>query len=218
MEFGETLEQTVRREVSEETGLIVEVGQLLFTESQTYPVGYRDDSEWHALRFVYVASVTGGNLRAEGPGETTDDAQWIALTELHHFEKAELVTRALSFGGTPVAFDHVQVAIPGGGENEARGYYGEVLGLAEIAKPPLLAARGGAWFQLGAVRIDVGIEEPFTPAKKAHPAFRVIHIEALADKLHEAGYTVRWDTDVPGVKRLYTEDPFGNRIELTEVE
>jgi catechol 2,3-dioxygenase-like lactoylglutathione lyase family enzyme len=113
------------------------------------------------------------------------------------------------------ALDHVQVAGPRGCEDEARGFYGGVLGLEEIEKPPALRARGGVWFRVGAQELHVGIEEPFTPATKAHPALRVADLDALRARLDAAGATiVEDDGTIAGVRRFYTADPFGNRIEL----
>jgi catechol 2,3-dioxygenase-like lactoylglutathione lyase family enzyme len=118
---------------------------------------------------------------------------------------------------TIAGLDHVQVAAPPGCEDDARRFYGGLLGLAEIAKPPALAARGGAWFGLGAQQLHVGVEREFAPARKAHPALRVADEEALralATRLAESGAPVVWDDELPGVPRFYTEDPFGNRLEL----
>ncbi len=112
--------------------------------------------------------------------------------------------------------DHVQVAAPPGCEAEARRFYGELLGLAEIPKPASLAQRGGAWFALGEQQLHIGVEDSFEPARKAHPALRVAAegLDALAERLVEAGVAVRWDYDLPAVRRFYTEDPWGNRLEL----
>ena len=112
--------------------------------------------------------------------------------------------------------DHVQVAAPPGCEAEARRFYGELLGLPEVAKPAPMRASGGAWFSLGAQQLHVGVAEPFAPAAKAHPGLAVGERElaALAARLEAAGALVTWDDRLPGVRRFYTEDPFGNRIEL----
>jgi catechol 2,3-dioxygenase-like lactoylglutathione lyase family enzyme len=114
--------------------------------------------------------------------------------------------------------DHVQVAAPAGCEAQARRFYGELLGLEELEKPEPLRARGGAWFALGAQQLHVGVEEPFAPARKAHPALLVSAgaLDALVNELEAAGIAVRWDDEIPGVRRCYVTDPFGNRLELTE--
>jgi catechol 2,3-dioxygenase-like lactoylglutathione lyase family enzyme len=117
-----------------------------------------------------------------------------------------------------VALDHVQLAAPAGSEDLLRAYYVGVLGLTEIPKPPVLAARGGCWFASGdgTVQLHVGIEDPFTPAKKAHPALRVTGIHAYAESLAAKGAQVVWDDNLPGHHRFYSFDPSGNRIEFLE--
>jgi catechol 2,3-dioxygenase-like lactoylglutathione lyase family enzyme len=115
-----------------------------------------------------------------------------------------------------VGLDHVQIAAPRGCEEDARRFFGDVLGLSETEKPPALRTRGGVWFTVGAQELHVGIEEPFAPARKAHPALRVApdRLDALAERLSNAGATVAWDAALPGARRFYTHDPWGNRIEL----
>ena len=115
------------------------------------------------------------------------------------------------------SIDHVQVAGPPGCEVAARAFYGDLLGLREIPKPPRLAARGGVWFQLGPQELHVGIEEEFRPALKAHPAFTCVDPDALAAALEASGAPVTWNGDVSGVRRFYTSDPFGNRLEIVGV-
>jgi catechol 2,3-dioxygenase-like lactoylglutathione lyase family enzyme len=113
--------------------------------------------------------------------------------------------------------DHVQLAAPPGGEAQARRFYGELLGLAELEKPESLRARGGAWFACGAQQLHVGVQDDFRPASKAHPALAVASeadLERLAAALEAAGAPVRWDAELPGARRFYTDDPFGNRLEL----
>ena len=110
--------------------------------------------------------------------------------------------------------DHVQLAIPRGGEDAARGFYGTLLGLDEVAKPPELAARGGCWFERGALRIHLGVEADFRPARKAHPALRVTEFAGLIARLCEADCAVVEDSLFEGSQRAYVDDPFGNRIEL----
>jgi catechol 2,3-dioxygenase-like lactoylglutathione lyase family enzyme len=112
--------------------------------------------------------------------------------------------------------DHVQVAAPTGSEAEARAFYGGLLGLEEIPKPEALAARGGCWFQAGAQELHIGIEEPFTPARKAHPSFVVSDLDGLAAQFADQGIGVRYDDQIPGTKRFETTDPFGNRLEFRQ--
>ncbi|EST26599.1 VOC family protein [Streptomyces roseochromogenus] len=114
------------------------------------------------------------------------------------------------------AVDHVQLAAPPGSEPALRSYYVDVLGMTEIPKPPVLAARGGCWFQAGAVQLHLGIEDHFRPAKKAHPGLRVTEIEAYAARLTSLGAPVTWDDNLPGHLRFYSEDPVGNRLEFLE--
>ena len=111
--------------------------------------------------------------------------------------------------------DHVQLAMPAGGEALARQFYGVILGLAEIPKPPNLAARGGAWFQCGPMQLHLGVEPEFRPSKKAHPALLVSELAGLLEALTTAGFEVKYDTElIEGFDRAFTSDPFGNRIEL----
>lgn len=117
---------------------------------------------------------------------------------------------------TVLGIDHVQVAAPAGCEADARAFYGELLGLAELPKPGALAARGGCWFQAGAQELHVGVEAMFIPARKAHPSFVVADLDALAAKLTAAGHAVAYDDLIPGVKRFETSDPFGNRLEFRQ--
>lgn len=116
--------------------------------------------------------------------------------------------------------DHVQLAMPPGEEAVAESFYVGVLGFEVLAKPPVLAARGGRWFGTGAgesaVQVHLGVEEDFRPARKAHPALVVEGLDELAEVVGRAGGSVRWDEDNPGVRRCYVEDPFGNRIELVD--
>lgn len=112
------------------------------------------------------------------------------------------------------AIDHVQVAIPRGGEDAARGFYRDMLGLHERPKPAVMAARGGCWFESETVKVHVGVEEPFSPARKAHIAFQVADVSALAARAQAAGLEVVEDTELEGVKRVFIHDPFGNRLEF----
>ena len=113
------------------------------------------------------------------------------------------------------ALGHVQVAMHAGGEERARGFYSGLLGLDELEKPAALAARGGAWFALPDGRqLHLGVEDPFRPGQKAHPAFVVSSPDELAHKLEAAGLAVRWDDELAPRRRFYAEDPFGNRLEF----
>jgi catechol 2,3-dioxygenase-like lactoylglutathione lyase family enzyme len=112
--------------------------------------------------------------------------------------------------------DHIQLAMPENGEDEARHFYGALLGLAEVAKPANLKKRGGCWFESGPIKVHLGVEKDFRPARKAHPAFLVEGLAGLVARLEQAGVATRRDEPLPGYDRVYVEDPFGNRIELME--
>ena len=112
------------------------------------------------------------------------------------------------------AIDHVQLAMPPGEEEAARGFYAALLGLPEQPKPPELAKRGGCWFESDTVKVHLGVEEPFRPARKAHIAFKVGDVASLAARAREAGFEVVDDEALPGHERIYVYDPFGNRLEF----
>jgi catechol 2,3-dioxygenase-like lactoylglutathione lyase family enzyme len=115
------------------------------------------------------------------------------------------------------SLDHVQLAMPAGREPEARAFYQEVLGIPEVPKPRTLNERGGCWFVQGDLKIHLGIDPDFRPARKAHPALIVEDLNALKAVLTAAGYSFRVDDELVGYHRIYVDDPFGNRIELMEV-
>lgn len=115
-----------------------------------------------------------------------------------------------------LSLDHVQLAMPPGGEAQARAFYATVLGLIEVPKPAHLAVRGGCWFERGAVRIHLGVDKDFRAARKAHPALLVDDLRALAAALIAAGFATRDGEPLEGYVRIDVNDPFGNRIELME--
>ena len=112
-----------------------------------------------------------------------------------------------------VGIDHVQLAMPVGGEPDAREFYVGVLGLVEVPKPPVMAARGGCWFEASGVRVHLGVETDFRPARKAHPA---LVIRGLTAFVAARQLSAKWSDEVPGTVRCHIDDPFGNRIELIE--
>lgn len=116
------------------------------------------------------------------------------------------------------ALDHVQLAMPAGGEDSARAFYEGLLGLPEVPKPLHLAVRGGCWFEDEAtgVKVHLGVDPDFRPARKAHPALRVAGLPALLATLQAAGVTIVDDEPLDGHDRAYADDPFGNRLELLE--
>jgi len=115
-----------------------------------------------------------------------------------------------------IRIDHVQIAIPTGGEPLARKFYGELLGIPERTKPASLAARGGVWFEAGELKLHAGVDRDFKAAAKAHPALLVEDLPALIERLHAAGVSVATDEPLEGYARVFVNDPFGNRVELLE--
>ncbi|MFD7506763.1 glyoxalase [Streptomyces sp. NPDC059850] len=111
---------------------------------------------------------------------------------------------------------HVQLAIPPGSEELCRDFWGGILGMAELKKPPALAARGGCWFRGGGLEVHLGVEEDFRPNRKAHPGILVTSLQALAVRLEDHGVSVTWDDDFPGHDRFYAFDKLGNRLEFLE--
>ena len=126
--------------------------------------------------------------------------------------------RASGDAAPPVvsALDHAQLAMPEAREDESRAFYTGLLGLVEVPKPPVLAARGGCWFRGNDTEVHLGVDPDFRAATKAHVGLRVVGLDALAARLTAAGRPVRWDDELAPIRRFYTEDPFGNRIELLE--
>jgi catechol 2,3-dioxygenase-like lactoylglutathione lyase family enzyme len=111
---------------------------------------------------------------------------------------------------------HMQLAMPESEEEAARAFFVDVLGMVEIEKPPTLAARGGAWFRAGGVELHLGVELDFRPARKGHPGILVSDLDDVVRRLAAAGQIVRWDQEFPGFRRIYAQDPFGNRLEFLE--
>ena len=149
------------------------------------------------------------------------DPRWPAMVEQVGSRELDPVTAAALLAdsrsdGSPNSdgFHHVQLACPPGLEGELRRFYGEILGMEEIAKPPALAERGGCWFRRGAVELHLGVEEDFRPARKAHPGIRAADLDALARRLEAAGVAVEWDDNFPAMRRFYVRDPSGNRLEF----
>lgn len=117
---------------------------------------------------------------------------------------------------TIIGLDHVQLAMPPGGEDRARAFYGGVLALPERAKPPALAARGGCWFETDAVKIHLGVEQDFRPSAKAHPGLLVGDLDGLLARCREMGFRATVPELLEAARRAFVHDPFGNRIELIE--
>jgi catechol 2,3-dioxygenase-like lactoylglutathione lyase family enzyme len=117
---------------------------------------------------------------------------------------------------TVLGIDHVQVAMPPGGEDDARAFYNGILGMEELPKPEALRARGGCWFRAGAQELHVGVETEFVPARKAHPGLVVSDLRAIRARLAEAGAAYEDDASIDAVDRLFVDDPFGNRLEVRQ--
>lgn len=115
-----------------------------------------------------------------------------------------------------IGIDHIQIAMPPGEEDKARAFYEGLLGLREVPKPTHLGARGGCWFEGDGVKIHLGVEADFVPARKAHPGLLVDDLSQLAARLEGAGYSTITDQPLDGFNRRYVNDPFGNRLELME--
>lgn len=114
--------------------------------------------------------------------------------------------------------DHVQLAMPPDREEEARGFYAGVLGISEVPKPPHLARRGGCWFEQDSLKVRLGVEADFKPARKAHPAFIVSGLRELVARLQARGHRVVEDQPLQGYNRRYVDHPFGNLIESMEAD
>lgn len=119
-------------------------------------------------------------------------------------------------GVSVLGIHHVQLAMPRGGEPRAIAFYDGLLGIPTVDKPAHLVVRGGCWFESASVRVHLGVEDGFRPARKAHPALVVIDLDSLRSRLEEAGVEVVEDQQLTGYRRIYVEDPFGNRLELLE--
>lgn len=119
-------------------------------------------------------------------------------------------------GSSPFGYGlhHVQLAIRPHGEDRARAFYVDVLGMTEVEKPPELAKRGGLWLRTDALELHLGVDPGHVPSQKAHPGILVGDLDALAVRLRAAGHPVEWDADFIGYRRCYTRDPFGNRLEF----
>ena len=115
-----------------------------------------------------------------------------------------------------LGIDHIQLAAPPGCEKEAKKFFGDILKLKEIPKPPNLAKRGGVWFQLGDKQLHIGVQKDFSAAKKAHPAFEIRNVDNLKSQLRDNGIEVIEDDELEGANRFFTSDPFGNRLEFLE--
>lgn len=131
---------------------------------------------------------------------------------VRHGTIATVTTKPFAVG----RLHHILLAIPEGGEAKCRTFWGDVLGMDELEKPAVLAARGGCWFRGGGLEVHLGVERDFSPARKAHPGILVTGLPELAAAMEAAGFDVTWDGQFPGHDRFYTRDPFGNRLEFLQ--
>lgn len=138
------------------------------------------------------------------------------LTSRRKWRSPRPVGRASMYGMRVLRLDHVQLAMPAGREAEAVAFYEEILGIARVPKPDHLAARGGCWFEHATLKVHLGVDSDFRPATKAHPAFIVDDVRALAAAVTAAGFVVADDEPLDGYDRVYVYDPFGNRLELMQ--
>ena len=115
---------------------------------------------------------------------------------------------------TVLGIDHVQIAAPRGCEDDARAFYGGLLGMEELPKPEPIRARGGCWFRAGAQELHIGVEDPFAPARKAHPGLVVSDLDEVRARFRAAGVDYEDDAKIAGTDRLFVHDPFGNRLEV----
>ena len=125
-------------------------------------------------------------------------------------------TELTSAGCSIIEVHHVQLAMPADGEDAARCFYSGVLGVPEVPKPGELAKRGGVWFETDGVKIHLGVEQDFRPARKAHPGLLVRDLQSLSKRLAGAGHEVTNGEPLDGYQHIYVNDPFGNRLELLE--
>jgi 8-oxo-dGTP pyrophosphatase MutT (NUDIX family) len=217
MDFGESPEAAAVREALEETGLHIELLSEPKVDSVYFAPGQlRRDTEFQALRFIYRARVVGGTFGILDVGGSTTDIGWFTQGEVAALKISDNVAKALAWfpPSQAIALDHVQLAIPVGAEDVARSFWVDLVGLDEVEKPVALRTRGGAHFHAGTLSVHVGVEEVVTPARKAHPAFRVRDLDEFALRLTAAGHDVRWSDEVPDTRRFHTDDPFGNRLEF----
>ena len=150
-----------------------------------------------------LAAVAAATVRA------TDPPNEGAAVAVQPYSEAPASTD-LAFG-----LHHVQLAVPPGGEDEARAFYVTVLGMTEVAKPPVLAARGGLWVRADHLEIHLGVEDGFAPQRKAHPGI-LADLDVLAARLDGHDWPYEWDDNFPGMRRFYTADSHGNRLEFLQ--
>ena len=215
VEIGERLDAAIQREFLEEFGMQIAITRLMHVVDHILP-----DEQQHWIAPTFLARHTAGAPEIREPDKCTAIG-WFSLAALpaplSMVSQEDLRIYRTQQPDLPVvALDHLQLAMPAGLEDQARAFYAGILGLVEVPKPPELRARGGCWFAGPGFQLHLGIETPFQPARKAHPALRVVDLTAYQARLLAAGIEVTPDTTVPGVQRFYIADPFGNRIECIQ--
>lgn len=215
VDFGERLEDAIRREFVEEYDMEIAVERLLHVVDHLLT-----NEGQHWVSPTFLARHVSGEPRIVEP-EKCSAIGWFSLSMLPSPLSVATAEDMRIYGAqrgaaSIVGLDHVQLALPVGGEEAARTFYAGLLGLAELSKPVQLVARGGCWFAGLGVQVHLGVEEEFRPARKAHPALLVADLEALRATLVAAQVQVIPDDTVPGVRRFYAPDPFGNRLEFIQ--
>lgn len=215
VDFGERLEDAIQREFVEEYGMTIAVERLLHVVDHLLP-----EEGQHWVSPTYLARHVGGTPRIVELDKCAAIG-WFSLTALPTPLSRATLEDMRVYGdrrssSSVVGLDHVQLAMPAGEEESARAFYAGLLGLSELPKPTQLVARGGCWFAGFGSQLHLGVEEDFRPARKAHPALLVADLERLRATLAAAGVQTTPDTTVPGVRRFYAPDPFGNRLEFIQ--
>lgn len=223
---GEAPEAAARRELAEETGYTAarwtHLGTVApnpaiqanrchtFLAAGARPTGTTNLGPGEEIEVVLA---TAAEVRERVRSGEIDHALVVAALWYWDHASVPAETRAPARSGL-VGVDHVQLAMPAGGEDRARAFYGALLGMDEVPKPAELASRGGCWFTAPGVALHLGVEGDFRAARKAHPGLLVADVDALAQRLASAGVVPRWDDAIPGTRRFFVDDPFGNRLEL----
>ena len=215
VDFGERLEDAIQREFLEEYDMTIAIERLLHVVDHLLP-----EEGQHWVSPTYLAHHVSGTPCVVEPDKCSAIG-WFALGSLPTPLSRATIEDMRVYGErrsgiSVVGLDHVQLAMPAGEEETARAFYADLLGLSEIPKPAQLVARGGCWFAGLGLQIHLGVEEEFRPARKAHPALLITDLERLRATLAAADVQTISDDTVPGVRRFYAPDPFGNRLEFIQ--
>lgn len=182
-----------------------------------HSVIWDDEAQTAAVEYSYEGHHRYHGTAIVRPGPDGRIALW---REWQHLDDAQdwdsRILGPAADASVLASIDHVQLGMPADGEDAARTFYGGILGLREVPKPPQLAGRGGAWFAGRSVAVHVGVEPDFRAPPKAHPAFVVDDLAAVREHLVGAGIDILEDDSGVQVARYYVRDPFGNRLELVD--